>query len=186
MYRNILEWPNKKLRVVSRPVENFDGISNLIQDLIDTLNVAGGIGLAAPQIGVNKRVFVVRDSIISGDVISPSELNDKFSVFINPVVEVSGEARRCDEACLSFPHISARVPRFPNVFIKWQDETGAHREMELEGYLAQVIQHENDHLDGEVYLNKLKRTSKAMLLEKMRKKRKKEAREKKRALRALR
>ena len=184
MYRNILEWPHPKLRKSAASVKDFGKTSLLIQDLIDTLNVEGGVGLAAPQIGQMKRVFVVDFTRLPCENISPSTYNESFGVFINPVLKLTGEVKQCEEACLSVPYVSAKTPRNTEAHVTWYNESGEKQETVLTGYLSQIIQHENDHLDGTVYLQRLSPMKRTLLMEKMRKIKKKKHREEKRRLRS--
>ena len=184
MFRNILEWPHPKLRNPSESVDDFSSVQGVVGDLIDTLNVAGGVGLAAPQIGVSKKVFVVNFGSLPYKTISPSEKDASYGVFINPTLVCSGPTKKCQEACLSVPFVSAMTPRSMETHITWNDEAGEKHETILTGYLAQIFQHENDHLDGKIYLQRLSPCMRTRLMEKVRKKRKKILREEKRKERA--
>lgn len=120
----------------------------LLADMIETCHAAPGIGLAAPQIGVNKRVAVV-DLSVGAD---PGAL----LVLVNPVLlEESGEQRE-EEGCLSVPDVSERVERPVRVRVRAGDASGAVREIEGEGLLARALCHETDHLNGTLFLHRLR------------------------------
>ncbi|MEE4191106.1 MAG: peptide deformylase [Halieaceae bacterium] len=158
---NILEFPDPRLRTVAEPVTEFDGVlSQLIDDMFETMYEAPGIGLAATQVDVHKRVIVI-------DV---SEGRDQPLVFINPEVEVlDQELDEYDEGCLSVPGFYETVQRPQHVRVTAQDRDGTAFTMEPEGLLAVCIQHEIDHLDGKLfvdYLSSLKRTRIRKKLEK--------------------
>lgn len=158
---NILEFPDPRLRTVAEPVTEFDGaLSQLIDDMFETMYEAPGIGLAATQVDVHKQVIVI-------DV---SEGRDQPLVFINPEVEVlDQELDEYDEGCLSVPGFYETVQRPQHVRVTAQDRDGTRFTMEPEGLLAVCIQHEMDHLDGKLfvdYLSSLKRTRIRKKLEK--------------------
>lgn len=133
MVREILLWPDKRLQSRCADVTAFDAsLEQLSKDLLDTCLANNGAGLAAPQIGVLQRVLVVLDQ-----------------VFVNPmVVTFNGEKTPMAEGCLSFPGVSGRVLRRPVVTVEYQDIKGISHTQELTGYLAHVVQHECDHLEG--------------------------------------
>jgi peptide deformylase len=158
---NILEFPDPRLRNRAAPVTVFDdALSQLIDDMFETMYDAPGIGLAATQVDVHKRVIVI-------DV---SESRDEPLVFINPEVEViDKQLGEYDEGCLSVPGFYETVQRPQHVRVSAQDRTGESFTMEPEGLLAVCIQHEIDHLDGKLfvdYLSPLKRTRIRKKLEK--------------------
>jgi peptide deformylase len=141
--RRIIFHPDPILREVCRPVESFDDdLKRLVRDMAETMYAAPGVGLAAPQVGVTKRVFVidVRESDPSGQ--------PALHVFVNPeIVERSGQLV-WEEGCLSLPNIHEDVTRAQAVKVRAFNEKGEPFEFEAEGMLAVAIQHENDHLDG--------------------------------------
>ena len=148
---SILEFPDQRLRTVARPVEAFDAtLSRLIDDMFETMYAAPGIGLAATQVDVHRRLIVL-------DV---SEDKSRPLVFINPEILRAEGHQVYQEGCLSVPGIYADVTRAANVRVRAQDRTGAAFELEADGLLAVCIQHEMDHLAGKVfvdYLSPLKR-----------------------------
>ncbi|WP_097459529.1 peptide deformylase [Mangrovitalea sediminis] len=164
MILEILEFPDPRLRTVAKPVETVDdSIRKLIDDMFETMYEAPGIGLAATQVNVHKRIVVI-------DV---SEDHDQPLVFINPEVEVlEGEEMEMQEGCLSVPGFYESVVRIEHVRVKALDRDGKPFEMEAEGLLAVCIQHELDHLNGKLfvdYLSPLKRNRIKKKLEKQHK-----------------
>ena len=148
---SILEFPDKRLRTVARPVDPFDAeLSRLVDDMFETMYDAPGIGLAATQVDVHRRLLVL-------DV---SEDRSRPMVFINPEI-LSAEGHQVyQEGCLSVPGIYADVTRAASIRVRAQDRTGETFELEADGLLAVCVQHEMDHLAGTVfvdYLSPLKR-----------------------------
>jgi peptide deformylase len=147
--RPILHYPDRRLRNPGELVSRFDSeLRQLVDDMAETMYAAPGVGLAAPQIGVSLRVFVV--DVAAGED-APSDLR----VFVNPeIVERAGEMRN-EEGCLSFPGIHEQVDRAERIKVRAQDVSGQPFELEAEGLLAIAIQHENDHLDGQLLVDHL-------------------------------
>lgn len=145
--RNIFEGSSPRLRTAARPVREInDHIVEILDDLIDTLAAADGVGLAAPQIGINRRIAVIQ---ISDD--SP------VIELINPeIVSSEGEQTRL-EGCLSFPGTWGEVVRPAKVSVKALDRSGTEQIYEGEGLLAQALTHELDHLDGVLFVDKVTR-----------------------------
>ena len=168
---NILEFPDPRLTTVATEVKTFDPeLKKLVEDMVETMYSAHGIGLAATQVNVHKRLLVL-------DV---SENQDRPRVYINPeIIEQSGEQTH-EEGCLSVPGIYANVKRAENITIRAQDADEKTFEEQLEGLHAVCIQHEMDHLIGRLfvdYLSPLKRNMVRKKLEKQRKVAAKEAEE---------
>lgn len=147
--RSILHYPDPRLRQPGVSVSDFGPeLQALIDDMAETMYAAPGVGLAAPQIGVSKRLFLV-DTAASDD--EPSDLR----VFINPqIVERHGEVP-WEEGCLSFPGIHENVRRAEQVRVVAQDRHGIRFELSADGLLAIAIQHESDHLDGKLMIDYL-------------------------------
>jgi peptide deformylase len=159
----ILEFPDARLRKKAAPVEAVDdGIRKLVDDMLETMYAAPGVGLAATQVNVHKRIIVI-------DV---SEEKDQPLCFINPrLLSTSGE-EEMDEGCLSVPGIFEKVKRAQQVTVEALDRDGKTFEMDADGLLAVCIQHEIDHLVGKLfvdYLSPLKRHRAKKKLEKDRK-----------------
>lgn len=144
------------LREKTKPVEEIDqSVKDLAADLIAALKNAKGLGLAAPQIGEAKRVFIID--------ISALDLSESVRVFINPeIVEDSGEILM-EEGCLSFPGIYQKITRSEKVKIKALDLDGKEFTLEADGMLARAIQHEYDHLDGKLFIDYLSPLSLIMI-----------------------
>ncbi|MFC4698810.1 peptide deformylase [Glaciecola siphonariae] len=159
----VLTFPDERLRTVAAPVEKVDdSIKKLIDDMFDTMRDERGIGLAATQVDVHKRVVVM-------DV---SEDHSEPLVFINPEITQKDGSTVSEEGCLSVPNNYAKVDRAERIKVKALDKNGEPFELEADGLLAICIQHELDHLQGKLfvdYLSSLKR-------ERIRKKLEKEAR----------
>lgn len=145
----ILQYPDPRLHKVAKPVAVVDDrIRALVRDMAETMYDAPGIGLAATQIDVHKRVVVI-------DV---SEDNKHLQVFINPeIVWASSECKTYEEGCLSVPGVYDEIERPARVKVRAIDEHGKAFEIEADGLLAVCIQHEIDHLDGKVFVEYLSR-----------------------------
>jgi len=159
----ILEFPDARLRTVAKPVEHFgDELRQLVDDMVETMYDAQGIGLAATQVNVHQRLLVL-------DV---SERQDTPRIYINPrIIGREGE-ETCEEGCLSVPGIYAEVSRAERITVAAQGVEGEPFEEALDGLHAICVQHEIDHLDGKLfvdYLSPLKRRMVAKKLEKQRK-----------------
>jgi peptide deformylase len=160
---NILEYPDPRLKKVAARVTAFTpDIERLVADLAETMYAAPGVGLAATQVDVHKRVIVI-------DI---SDTKDQLQVFVNPeLVAAEGEAE-CEEGCLSVPGYYDKVVRAATVTVRAQDARGEPFEIATDGLLAVCIQHEMDHLDGKVFVERLSALKRARLLAKLRKKQK--------------
>ncbi len=147
--RPILHYPDKRLRIPGEPITDFGPeLQQLVDDMAETMYAAPGVGLAAPQIGVSLRLFVI--DVATGED-GPSDLR----VFANPeLLELQGSVL-FDEGCLSFPGAREEIERAERVRVRAQDQHGKTFEIEADGLLAIAIQHENDHLDGKLMIDKL-------------------------------
>lgn len=147
--RTILHYPDKRLRIPGEPVTTFDeDLRILIDDMAETMYAAPGVGLAAPQIGVSKRLFII-------DINTDEDETSDLRVFINPeFVDRAGKVM-WEEGCLSFPGVQQEICRAEQVRVRAQDATGAQFELEADGLLAVAIQHENDHLEGKLMIDHL-------------------------------
>jgi peptide deformylase len=164
----ILEVPDPRLKTVSTPVEKVDDdLRALIADMFETMYAAPGIGLAAIQVGVPKRVIVMDLQEEEGEDGKPVKAP---RVFINPqILDPSEDQNTYTEGCLSVPDQFADVDRPATCRVKWLDEQGnAHDEL-FTGLLATCIQHEMDHLEGIVFLDHLSRLKRQMILKKLEK-----------------
>ncbi|HFD86966.1 MAG TPA: peptide deformylase [Gammaproteobacteria bacterium] len=158
---DILHFPDPRLRKVSKPVEQVDkSINTLLDDMLETMYEAPGIGLAAPQVNVHRRIVTI-------DV---SEERDSPVFLINPVILAKEGTEEMEEGCLSVPEQFARVTRAEAVEVEYLDRDGKRQTLETDGLLAVCIQHEIDHLDGKLfvdYISPLKRTRIRRKMEKM-------------------
>ncbi|WP_350346878.1 peptide deformylase [Agromyces sp. G08B096] len=145
------------LKTVSAPVGQIDeGVRSLVADLLDSVRLPGRAGVAAAQIGVNLRVFSYNVDGEVGYVINPE------------IVELSGEVAKIDEGCLSVPDMWAKTPRYPFARVRGIDLDGNEIEVSGTGVLAQALQHEVDHLDGKLYLDRLEKDERRVAMRRIR------------------
>ena len=164
--KKILTLPDPILRKTSEPVEKIDKkIKNLMDDMLETMYAAPGIGLAAVQIGILKRIIVIDLS---------KEGEKKKPIFIvNPeIISKSSDLVSYEEGCLSIPNQFAEVERPNTCKIKFLDYEGNKKELEAEGLLATCIQHEIDHLNGILFIDYLSKLKKEMIIKKVKKQKK--------------
>lgn len=184
--REILEVPDPRLKVVSEPVTVFDDeLRTLVEDMFETMYAANGIGLAAIQVGVPKRVLVIDLQPEDPDA-EPEECDHAHAsgghqhthqptrneprVFVNPeILDPADELATYQEGCLSVPDIYADVDRPATCRVRWQDLEGRTYEEEMDGLLATCIQHEMDHLEGILFIDHLSRLKRQMALKKLQK-----------------
>jgi peptide deformylase len=156
MIRPVYLLGNPELRRSTERVEKNDpSIQDLIDDMIDTMHAASGIGLAAPQIGRSERIFVVDISPLEKDFEeSGKSMPRQPMVFVNAIVDHSGvDESEYDEGCLSIPDIHEEVTRPDKIVISFLDRDFAPQTAEFDGMLARVIQHEYDHVEGVLFLD---------------------------------
>ena len=164
--KKILTEPNKILRQKSLPVEKVDGdLQKLMDDMLETMYAEPGIGLAAIQVGVPKRIIVL-------DIASKEEPRNPM-YFINPeIINKSKTNSTYEEGCLSVPGQFAESDRPSNCHIKYLDYFGQPKELKAEGMLATCIQHEMDHLEGILFIDYLSKLKKSMIVKKLSKQKK--------------
>lgn len=157
---DIILAPDPRLATRCAPVEVIDSdLARLMDDMLETMYVAPGIGLAAPQIGVLKRFFVV-------DLGEKEAREPRF--FINPEITARSEAKSVyEEGCLSLPKHYADVERAEAVSVRYLDRSGAECTLDADGMLARCIQHELDHLDGVLFVDHLSALKRRMILRRM-------------------
>ena len=167
--RDIIKIPDKRLRLVSKPVGKVDGeLKRLIDDMFETMYEAPGIGLAAIQVGVAKRVITM-------DLAKKDEPKNP-QVFINPeILWTSEEWAIYEEGCLSVPDQYAEVDRPDRIRAKWLDLDGKPHDEEITGLLATCLQHEIDHLNGVLFIDYLSRLKRDMVVRKFTKQKRAEA-----------
>src|SRR4051812_14909074 len=148
MIREILKYPDPRLREVAKPVVTVnEDVRALVDDMAETMYESNGCGLAATQLGVDQRIFVV-------DCAGEDEPSD-FRVFINPEILASDGSQAWNEGCLSFPGINEEIKRAERVRVRALDRAGQSFEIEADGLLAVAIQHELDHLNGVLMIDKV-------------------------------
>ena len=164
--RQILTEPNKILRQKSIPVDKVDlDLQKLMDDMLETMYAAPGIGLAAIQVGIPKRVIVLD--------ISQKEGTKKPMFFVNPeIIEKSKSNSIYEEGCLSVPGQFAEIERPEKCHIRYLDYNGKESEIQAEGMLATCIQHEMDHLEGVLFIDYLSNLKKTMIVKKLSKQKK--------------
>ena len=157
----IIVAPDARLKLVCEPVAAVDaGVRRLMDDMLETMRDAPGIGLSAPQVGVTRRVIVV-------DIAAPEEASRALRMANPRLLAASQETAPHEEGCLSFPDQFADVVRPVRATVAYLDETGAERIVEVEGLLATCIQHEMDHLDGILFVDHLTGLKRAMILRRL-------------------
>lgn len=167
----IIETPDPRLKTISTPVDTIDdALRDFIQDMFDTMYDAPGIGLAAIQVGVPKRILVI--DLQEKDEETGAVVRDPH-VFINPeIIEESEEVTIYSEGCLSVPDQYADVARPAEVTARWLDAQGQSHEARFDGLMATCLQHEMDHLEGVLFIDHLSKLKRDMVLKKIAKARK--------------
>ena len=157
--KKIYYYPDPHLRQTNQSIiEINEDVRELAQDLLDTMNKVSGLGLAAPQVGVNKQMFVMD--------CSPKRNNSR--VFINPtILKTSEETETSEEGCLSFPDQFAEITRPSSCHISYSDLEGHIQEGHFEGLEARCVQHEIDHLNGILFIDHLSKLKKKNLVKKL-------------------
>jgi peptide deformylase len=160
---DILVAPHPVLKQKAKPVEKVDArVAKLMDDMVETMYAAKGIGLAAPQVGILERVIVV-------DVHEKDEAPNPIRLANPEIVWKSDETSVCEEGCLSVPDQFAEVTRPSAIRVRYLDEKNEVREMEADGMLATCIQHEIDHLNGVLFVDYLSMLKRNMILRKVQK-----------------
>lgn len=159
----ILTYPDPRLKKKSTPVEKIDKeIEKLLDDMAETMYDAPGVGLAAPQVGINLRVIVI-------DISARQEDSPGLIELINPVIISTEGVQVQEEGCLSIPGFSSEVKRKTKVKVQGLDRKGKLAEYEGNGLLARAFQHEIDHIDGIFYIDRLSRLKRELLKKKIEK-----------------
>lgn len=152
MVRKIITYPNSRLFLNSEPVKQFDQeLHTLLDDMYDTMIASQGVGLAAIQVDIPLRALIV-------NILDENEEQKKEDLLeiINPQIIPLGEEKiTCTEGCLSVPDFFEEVERYNHILLKYQDRFGEFKELEAKGFLAVAIQHENDHLNGHLFIEKI-------------------------------
>ena len=158
----IYEYGQPVLRKVAEDIKSdYPNLKELIANMFETMDNAEGVGLAAPQIGLPIRVVVINLDVLSDEF---PELKGFRKTFINPhILEVSGEMEDMEEGCLSLPGIHENVKRAGKIHVHYLDEDMQPHDEIVEGYLARVMQHEFDHLDGKMFIDHISMMRKQMI-----------------------
>ncbi|MEO0643790.1 MAG: peptide deformylase [Pseudomonadota bacterium] len=179
--REILEVPDPRLKIVSSPVESHefnDDLKFLVEDMFETMYAAPGIGLAAIQVGVPKRLLVIdlqqedpdAEPIKDEDGTERQPAKNEPRVFVNPVIlNPADELSTYQEGCLSIPEIYADIDRPATCTVRYQDLDGNEHTEDMTGLMATCIQHEMDHLEGIVFIDHLSRLKRGMAMKKLKK-----------------
>lgn len=160
---DIITIPDPILRKVAAPIERVDdALRALAEGMLEAMYEAPGIGLAAPQVGVSRRLIVLD--------VSDKDSEKKPLVMVNPEILTQSDERRIyEEGCLSIPEVKVEIERPGAVTVRYLDQHGRRQEMEAEGLLATVIQHEVDHLDGRLIIDFLSRLKRDIIVRRFRK-----------------
>lgn len=162
--RDILIWPDPRLAQRSEPVAVIDDeIKVLVRDMLETMYDADGVGLAAPQVGVHKRVVVI--DIYGSEEDRPS--GEEPLILVNPVFEKAEGELSWEEGCLSVPGETGIVTRAADVRVRYLDLDGNEQVLEAEGLKAVALQHECDHLEGKLFVDYLSRLKRNVIKRKM-------------------
>jgi peptide deformylase len=166
---DIITLPDRRLRTASAPVERIDDeVRRFLDDMLETMYEAPGIGLAAPQIGISRRLIVMDPA--------KEEQPKAPIVMVNPdILERSDEMRLHEEGCLSIPDFTAEIERPAKTRVSYIDREGRQQEMELEGIWSTLVQHEIDHLNGVLFIDYLSRLKRDMVVRKFTKQKRAEA-----------
>ena len=157
----ILIAPDPRLKIKSKPVKEVDDdIRQLMDDMLETMHSAHGIGLAAPQINIHKRIIVV-------DIVDENNLSQPICMANPEIIEVSDEDFSHDEGCLSLPEHYSEVTRPSSVRVRYLDKTNKVCELDASGILAVCVQHEIDHLDGILFVDHISSLKRNMILRKL-------------------
>ncbi len=165
----LYEYPDPILRQKAEPVTKFDDeLRTFLNDMLETMYADHGAGLAAPQVGVSKRMIVL-DAEQEDDENGNHKKGNPMTLVNPEIVYKSEETIFFCEGCLSLPNQRADVERHQKIKVRYQDKNGIEHEIEAEDYLAVILQHEIDHLDGILYIDHLSRLKRDMLLKKLEK-----------------
>ncbi len=154
------------LRTISEPLKpDFEGLKELVAQMFDAMYESEGVGLAAPQIGKNIRLVVIDADPVADSF--PECAGRKFAL-INPEIEIlEGETISRSEGCLSLPGVSEKVPRTEHIMLRWLDENLEPHQEEISGFLARIVQHECDHLEGRLFIDHISPIRKQLIKRKL-------------------
>ncbi|HIQ27142.1 MAG TPA: peptide deformylase [Sulfurovum sp.] len=155
MVREIVVYPDKRLKLISKEVKSFDGaLHDLLDDMYDTMRAKNGVGLAAIQVGVDLRALIINIPL-EGEDGEHDQPKENTLEMINPVITEQDGSEKFQEGCLSVPGVYEDIERAKHVKVVYFDRDGNKHSLENDAFLAIAIQHEIDHLDGKVFIEKL-------------------------------
>lgn len=158
MVREVVVYPDKRLKLISKEVESFNGaLHDLLDDMYDTMIARNGVGLAAIQVGVDLRALIINIPL-ENEESGHDQPKENTLEMINPVIIEKDGSEKFQEGCLSIPGIYEEVERAKHVKVEYLDRDGNKHTIEDDDFLAIAIQHEMDHLDGKVFIEKLSYT----------------------------
>jgi peptide deformylase len=155
MVREIVVYPDKRLKLISKEVKSFDGaLHDLLDDMYDTMRAKNGVGLAAIQVGVDLRALIINIPL-EGEDGEHDQPKENTLEMINPVITEQDGSEKFQEGCLSVPGVYEDIERAKHVKVDYFDRDGQKHTLDNDAFLAIAIQHEIDHLDGKVFIEKL-------------------------------
>ena len=155
MLREIVVYPDKRLKLISKVVTSFDGaLHDLLDDMYDTMRARNGVGLAAIQVGVATRALIINIPLEEAEIENDQPKENTLEM-INPIIVEQDGLEKFQEGCLSIPGVYEDVERAKHVKVAYFDRNGDEQTIEDDGFLAVAMQHEMDHLDGKVFIEKL-------------------------------
>ncbi|MEN8727471.1 MAG: peptide deformylase [Sulfurovum sp.] len=155
MVREIVVYPDKRLKLISKEVESFNGaLHDLLDDMYETMRARNGVGLAAIQVGIDLRALIINIPLEDADG-EHDQPKENTLEMINPVIIEKDGSEKFQEGCLSIPGVYEEVERAKHVKVEYCDREGNKHTIEDDDFLAIAIQHEMDHLDGKVFIEKL-------------------------------
>jgi len=155
MVREIVVYPDKRLKLISKEVEVFNGaLHDLLDDMYETMCAKNGVGLAAVQVGIDQRVLIINVPLEVEEGADDQPKENTLEM-INPVIVEKDGTEKFQEGCLSIPGVYEDVERAKHVKVEYFDRDGNKQTIEDDGFLAVAMQHEIDHLDGKVFIEKL-------------------------------
>jgi peptide deformylase len=159
MVREIIVYPDKRLKLISKEVTSFDGgLHDLLDDMYDTMRARNGVGLAAIQVGVDIRALIINiplETEYGEGVEHTDQPKENTLEMINPVIVEQNGTEKFQEGCLSIPGVYEDVERAKHVKVEYFDRNGEKQTIEDDDFLSVAMQHEMDHLDGKVFIEKL-------------------------------
>jgi len=155
MVREIVVYPDKRLKLISKEVESFNGaLHDLLDDMYETMRARNGVGLAAIQVGIDLRALIINIPLEDADG-EHDQPKENTLEMINPVIIEKDGSEKFQEGCLSIPGVYEEVERAKHVKVEYRDRKGNKHTIEDDDFLAIAIQHEMDHFDGKVFSEKL-------------------------------